>query len=40
MDSAIDVYKRQISVDDALTQAIHGIPVEEDDESDFDDGEE
>ena len=29
-----------ISVDDALTQAIHGIPVEEDDESDFDDGEE
>ena len=25
-----------ISVDDALTQAIHGIPVEEDDESDFD----
>lgn len=29
-----------ISVDEALTQAIHGIPVEEDDESDFDDGEE
>ena len=29
-----------ISVDDALMQAIHGIPVEEDDESDFDDGEE
>lgn len=29
-----------ISVDDALTQAIHGIPVEEDDESEFDDGEE
>ena len=29
-----------ISVDDALTQAIHGIPVEEDDESDFDVGEE
>lgn len=29
-----------ISVDDALTQAIHGIPVEEDDESDFDDREE
>ena len=29
-----------ISVDEALTQAIHGIPVEEDDESDFNDGEE
>ena len=39
-DQHVNAALSTISVDDALTQAIHGIPVEEDDESDFDDGEE